>query len=117
MEAPARRSDNLGHALFDRHMDVLVLDGEDEFPGADFFGDLVESGADGFGIFPADDALTGKHRRMRLRILNIERANALFERNRGVEVFNELIGGKVETAAAALAVLVAHAGSPLKATK
>ena len=108
METPARGTHDFGHALFDRHMDVLVLHGEDEFARADFRGDLVEAGADRFSILLADDALAGEHRCMRLRILNVERADALLERNRGVEFLNELIGGKVETAAAALAFLVAH---------
>ena len=108
VEPPARRADNFGHALFDRHMDVFVLDGEDKLARADFFGDLVKSAADGLRIRFGNNALTRKHRGMRLRILDVKRAHTLLERNRRIELFNQFVGRQVKTTAAALALLAAH---------
>ena len=89
-------------------MNVFVLHGEDELAFADFLGNLREAAADVGGVGIADDALAGKHHGVRLGILNVKRAHTLFERDRGVEVFNKLVGGQVKAAAAALAVLVGH---------
>ena len=114
VQTSARRTDDLGHALFDGHVDVFVLDGEDESTGADFFTDLLETADDRVGVFARDDALAREHVGVHLRVANVERADALLERDRGVEVFNELVGGEVEASAAALGFLLGHVGFPVK---
>ena len=108
VQTAAGRADDFRHALLDGHVDVFVLDGEDELAGADFLGNLVKAAADRFGILGADDVLTGEHRGVHLAVLNVERADALLERDRGVEGFHEFVGGKIEAAGTALAVFVGH---------
>ena len=39
------------HALFNRHVNVFVLDGKDKTALADFPGDLIETSADRFSVF------------------------------------------------------------------
>ena len=106
MQATARRPDDFGHALFNRHMDVFVLHAEDELACFDFSLDLLEPAADRFGVFFRDDALAREHRCVRDRVGDVKRTDALLERDRCVEAFNEFVGRKIEAAASALGILV-----------
>ena len=91
VKAAAGGADNFSHALFNSHVNVFVGGAEFKLAVADFLSYLIQALADCFGIFFADDALTTEHCGVRLRALDIEGTIALFDENRGVEIFDQLI--------------------------
>ena len=91
VKAAAGGTDNFSHALFDGHVNVFVGGTEFKLAVADFLSHLIQALADCFGIFLADDALAAEHCGVRLRTLDIEGTIALFDENRGVEIFDQLI--------------------------
>ena len=80
VQTRTRISDALGEHRFDGHMNVLVIDIEDEVALFDVALDLRKSCRDRFSIFMRDDTLIGKHARMRHRPSDILLVHCLIDR-------------------------------------
>ena len=96
MQASTCCTDGLGQAALDGHVNILVIDIELEIAFVNLGCNGIESRANARGVFLRDHALTGEHKRMRLRPLDIGLPHALVDGQRRTEGLRELRGRILE---------------------
>ena len=87
----------LDQFAFDGHVDVFVIDVESEFPLVNSLLDIIQAGMDLLFVLLADNALRGKHGRMRLGTGNILRIKRLVNGKRCAKTLSELAHTLFET--------------------
>ena len=80
-------------------MDVFELVPEREFPALDFRQNPVQALRDVAGVLSADDRLLGEHCGMCLARSNILSKQVLIDLYRGIDVFEQRVGGLPEATA------------------
>ena len=91
MQLAADRADQLGQPPLDRHVDVLVVGVYDEVVRIDLVADRGEPTLDLGQVAGRDDAGALEHARVRGRLLDVVRRQAVVVRNRRVERLEERI--------------------------
>ena len=86
VQLAADRAGQLGDAPLDRHVDVLVVRQERERPLLQLVLDRVERGEQLVAVVARDDPLRGEHARVGARLVDVVRAEAPVEADRGVEL-------------------------------
>ena len=89
MEPRPRLADAFRQTRLDVHMDVFEGDGEIEIAVVDVLFDVVEAGDDFVGVILRYNALLGKHFRMGLAALDIERVQTSVVGNGFAEFLDE----------------------------
>ena len=90
-------ADVLDQFALDGHMDVFVIDVENEFSLINSLLDIIQAGMDFLFVLLADNALRGKHGRMRLGTGNILRIKRLVDGKRCAKTLSELAHTLFET--------------------
>ena len=89
VQAPGGRTDDLGEAALDVHMDVFERAREGEGPRLDFALDLVETLGDGLRVRRVDHALFGEHGDMGEGAGDVLGGELAVEADRGVDLLHD----------------------------
>ena len=92
MEFPAHRSDELGEAPLDRHVDVLVVVGEAEAAGFELGRDLVESAKQLRLLVGREHTLLGENAHVGPRLPDVVRCEPSIEADRRVQPLEDRVG-------------------------